>query len=409
MTKTSGVVFVLFALCVPLGAQQWVSIGPNGGPIYCGTVAPGAPPTLYVVSTNTSYPLLKSADNGASWTTTAASLTNYPRMLVAHPTDPDRLYGIVSSIFYRTTNAGATWTQSSLGSNTNGNDIAVNPLNPQVIYVPCYKYDGAAWKPTAAKSTDGGASWTTTQLDTLTSSTIYSVAIDPADTSVVYIGGYVNSMTVVYKTTDCGVTWNPCTFPENYNSVYSLFISPADHNIVFAGALSGICRSTDGGGTWTRVSTSSYNYRIVAAPDNPDIMYSAAYSSVYRSTNGGLNWAIAGSGIRGTTIRTVLAPPGLNGTVLAGSTAGMFKSTDYGAIWTAANSGIVIGKIPAISVNPHESNTVVAEFLDNDLFKTTDDGMTWTPQNTPLSCGNICNIAFDRSDPQRIWMLEGSG
>jgi hypothetical protein len=43
------------------------------------------------------------------------------------------------------------------------------------------------------------------------------------------------------------------------------------------------------------------------------------------------------------------------------------------------------------------------------VFKTTDDGLTWVPQNTPLSCGNVCNIAFDRNDPQRIWMFEASG
>jgi photosystem II stability/assembly factor-like uncharacterized protein len=404
----SGILCGLLALCVPLGAQ-WVSVGPNGGPVYCGTVTPGTPPVLYVASTNTNYPLLRSTDYGASWATTSASLTNYPRMLVAHPTDPERLYGVVSSIFYRTTNGGASWLQSSLGSNTYGNDIAINPLNPQVIYVPCYKYDGAAWKPTAAKSTDGGASWSTTQLDTLTSSTIYSAAIDPVDTSVVYIGGYVNSMTAVYKSTDGGASWTRCEFPANYNYVYSLYVSPVDHNIVFAGALSGICRSTDAGASWTRVSTNSYNYRIVTAPDNPDIMYSAAYSNVYRSTDGGLNWAIAGTGIQGTIIRTVLAPPGPNGTVLAGSTGGMFRSTDYGTTWSAANSGIVIGRIPVVSVNPHEPATVHAEFVDNDVFKTTDDGLTWVPQNTPLSCGNVCNIAFDRNDPQRIWMFEASG
>lgn len=405
--KTTISVFLLVLAATAFA--DWTSIGPEGGPIYCGAVAPSTPPAIYIASTNTSYPLLKTTDMGGTWTTAGANLTNYPRALVAHPTDPDRLYGIVSSTFYRTTNGGANWLTSSLGSNTNGNDIAINPLNPNVIYVVCYKYSGSVWNPAAAKSTDGGQTWVATLLDTLTSSTMYSCAIDPVDTSIVYMGGSVNSQTVVYKSTDCGATWTPYGFPAYYYYVYSLFVSPADHNTVFAGTLYGICRSTDAGETWIRQSTNNYNYRIAAAPGNPDIMYSAAHSTVYRSTNGGLNWAASGTGLRGTTIRTVLTVPGESATVFCGSTAGMFKSTDYGATWTEVNRGITMGKIPVVSVNPHQATTIHCEFIDNETFKSTDDGLTWLPQGTPLSCGNVVNIAFDLHDPQRLWMFEGSG
>ncbi len=408
MRKTISTVLLLLGLFGAAGAD-WTSIGPHGGPIYCGAVAPSTPPAIYVASTNTSYPLLRSTDNGASWATYGATLTNYPRVLAVHPADPNTLYGLVSSIFYRTTNGGTNWTQTSLGSNTYGNDIAINPQNPQVIYVACYKYDGAAWKPTAVKSTNGGTNWTMTPLDTLTSSTMYACAIDPVDTNVVYMGGAVNSQTVVYKSTDCGATWTKAIFPAYYYYVYSLLVSPADHNIVFAGTLYGICRSTDAGQTWVRQSTNNYNYRLACAPGNPDVMYSAAYTSLYRSTDAGITWAIAGTGLRGTTVRTVLTVPGDSLSVYCGSTAGMFKSTNRGTNWTEANNGITMGKIPVVAVNPHQPATVHCEFIDNETFKTTDDGLTWLPQGTPLSCGNVCNIAFDLHDPQRLWMFEASG
>ncbi len=386
---------------------QWTSIGPEGGPIYCGAVAATDPPTLYVASTSSGVPLLKSNNNGDDWITAGGALSSYPYVLAPSPTDTNTLYG-VNYYFYRTTNGGANWNQYSLGSNTYGQDIAINPLNPSVIYLAGYRYD-SAWHMVSLKSTNEGQSWVATRIDTYPSTTVYSVAIDPVDTNVVYVGAYVDTFSVVYKSTDCGTSWTPSYLPGRYYYVYSLYVSPADHNTVFAGTLYGVCRSTDAGQTWTRQSTNSYNYRIASVPGKPDLMYSAAYSGVYRSTDAGTTWAACGAGVPGTTIRTVLTVPGESSTVYCGSTGGMFKSTDCGATWNEVNKGIVIGKIPAVSFDPGSEGTAFAEFIDNAIFKTTDDGLSWERQPTVLSCGNVCNILFEAEDPQRRWMLEASG
>lgn len=403
---------IALVILTSVAFADWTSIGPEGGPIYCGTVVSTTPATVYVAPTGSGFPLLKSCDGGENWQPAGAALSNYPNVLVAHPSDTNIIYG-VNNYFYRTTDAGASWSQYSLGSNTYGSDIAVNPLNPEVLYLSGYKYDGTAWRPTALKSTDGGQNWTTAQLDTFPTTTVYSVAIDPVDTNVVYVGAYVDTFTVVFKSTDCGTSWARSDLPGQCYYVYSLCVSPTDHNTIFAGTLYGICRSTDAGLTWTRQSTSNYNYRIVSVPGNPDIMYSASawagYSYVYRSTDAGTTWAVCGTGFYGTAVRTVLTVPGESSTVYCGSTAGMFKSTDYGATWNEVNSGIVIGRIPVVSFEPGTDGTAFAEFIDNAIFKTPDDGLTWERQNSPLSCGNVCNILFEPENPQRIWMLEASG
>jgi photosystem II stability/assembly factor-like uncharacterized protein len=404
-TAISAVVLILAATAF----ADWTSIGPEGGPMYCGTVTATTPPTVYVASTSYNTPLLKMTDGGTTWEPAGAAMGNYPYVLVCHPTDPNTLYGVISSLFYRTTDAGATWTTTSLGSNTIGNDIALNPLNPQVIYVPGYKYDGSVWRMNSAKSTDGGATWASTQLDTISSTYVYSAAIDPVDTSVVYVGAYADTFSIVFKSTDCGTTWEQRVLPGRRYYIYSLYISPTDHNTVFAGTLYGVFRSTDAGGTWTQQSTNNYNYRIVSVPGKPDLMYSAAYSGVYRSTDAGVTWGTCGTGVQGTTIRMVLAVPGESTTVYCGSTAGMFKSTDCGATWNEINDGILIGKIPVVAFDPSTPGTAYAEFIDNAIFKTTDDGVSWERQPTVLSCGNVCNILFDPVDPQRRWMFEASG
>jgi photosystem II stability/assembly factor-like uncharacterized protein len=377
--------------------------------MYSSAVAPTNPPTLYAGATASGTPLLKSTDNGGSWAAAGAVLSSRPEQLVAHPTDPDRVYAVSSSYFYRSADRAATWNQVYLGSNTYGNDIVINPANPQVIYVPGYKYDGTAWKPNMAKSTDGGATWTHAQIDTITCTTVYAAAIDPVDTTVVYAGAWFNSVTIVYRSTDCGATWTRNDLPANAYYIYSFYIDPAAHNTVLAGTLYGVYRSTDAGATWTQQSTNNYNYRIVRDPGNPSTLYSAAYSYVYRSTDAGLTWAISGTGIAGTYIRTVLTVPGQNGTVFAGSTAGMHRSTDYGATWTAVNNGIIVGNIPVVAHVPGVPGASRIEFVDYDNFRTTDNGATWQSATTPLSCGNVCAIAFDPNDGQRVWMLEGSG
>ena len=143
-----------------------------------------------------------------------------------------------------------------------------------------------------------------------------------------------------YKSLDGGATWTKCALPGQLLLHLLLLVSPTDHNTVFAGTLYGVCRSTDAGLTWTQQSTNNYNYRIVTAPGDPNTMYSAAYTTVYRSTDAGLTWSAPGSGIQGTTVRTVLTVPGENSSVYCGSSAGMFKSTDYGLTWLPANNGI---------------------------------------------------------------------
>ena len=403
------VISVVLLVLAATAFADWTSIGPEGGPMYCGTVTATTPPTVYVAPTSYNTPLLKMTDGGAAWQPAGAALANYPYVLVSHPTDTNRMYGVISSIFYRTTNAGASWSQSSLGSNTYGNDIALNPLNPQVIYVPCYAYDGAAWRMTSAKSTDGGATWANTQLDTTSSTTLYSAAVDPVDTNVVYMGAYVDTSTVVYKSTDCGATWERHALPGMLYYIYSLFVSPTDHNTVFAGTLYGIYRSTDAGETWNQQCANNYNYRIVSVPGDPAVMYSAAYTGLYRSTDAGITWTTCGAGIQGTNVRLVLTVPGESSTVYSGSTSGMFKSTDYGATWNELNHGILIGKIPVVAFDPGAPGTAYAEFIDNAIFKTTDDGVSWERQPVVLTCGNVCSIIIEPNNPQWRWMFEGSG
>lgn len=387
---------------------DWVSIGPQGGQIYCGAVSNDNPPVIYIAPAVSPTPILKSTDRGETWTA-VGSLSSYPYAMAVDPNNSSIVYAVSSSRCYKSTNGGASWNQYTIPTNTYFQSLTINPLNTQVLYAGGYAYDGSSWHPCVARSTTGGTNWTVVNTDTASNSYNYSIAIDPVDTTIVYAGGYANARSAFYKSTDRGETWTRYEFPINVSYVYSLYVSPLNHQIVLAGATSGVMRSTDGGINWTRQSTYSYNYSMCAVPNSPNIIYTGSYTSVCRSNDTGRTWVSLSYGISGKTVRCVMTDPYDTNLVYCGTTAGMFKSTNSGNNWQEINNGILIGKIPAVSIKPTEPHTLFIEFADNAVFKSTDDGNTWQRLPEILGCGNLCAITFHPTAPLIIWLLEGSG
>jgi photosystem II stability/assembly factor-like uncharacterized protein len=404
------IVFVILLISLStITFADWSTIGPNGGQIYCGAISSDSSPVIYVTPTNYPTFLLKTTDQGQNWANTIGSMSSYPYVMLVDPGNADIVYAMNGSRCYKTTNGGTSWNSYTILTNTYFEGLVMNPLNNQVLLAGGYAYDGSYWRPCVARSTNAGETWTVVNTDTASSSYNYSVAIDPVDTTVFYAGGYANSRSSFYKSTDRGETWTRYEFPSNIYYVYSLHVSSLDHNIILAGALQGIMRSTDAGQTWTSQVNNSYNYSMCVAPNEPNVIYTGSYTTVYTSNDTGRTWTSSGTGIFGSTVRCVLADPQVNGTVYCGTTAGMFKSTDYGVNWQEINNGILVGRIPVTSIMPSEPHTVYVQSVDNAIFKSTDDGNTWQRQPVVLTCGNVCNICFDPLDPLRIWMFEGSG
>lgn len=132
--------------------------------------------------------------------------------------------------------------------------LIVDPGSPRTLYAGGVA--GGVWK-----STDGGLSWTA--LDDLAANlAIGSLAMDPANSNIVYAGtgeGYYNEDAVrgagIFKTTDGGLTWRqlPSTDNPAFYYVNDLVVSPKDPRRVYAATRSGVWRSKNGGRSWSRV------------------------------------------------------------------------------------------------------------------------------------------------------------
>lgn len=123
------------------------------------------------------------------------------------------------------------------------------------------------------KSNNGGKTWTWCGLPE--SHHISRILLHPTDNNTVWVAvlGHLyseNQERGVYKTTDGGKTWAKTLFVNDDSGAVDLVADPNDPNTLFAatwerkrsawhfegaGAGSGIWKSTDGGGTWSLIST----------------------------------------------------------------------------------------------------------------------------------------------------------
>jgi photosystem II stability/assembly factor-like uncharacterized protein len=356
------------------------------------------------------YPVAvqKTTDAGETWTGTGGLGYNAYGMAV-HPTDPNVVYAACGGL-YKTTNGGAAWNYVSMPGGSYTRAVVIHPSSPQTVYTTGYAYNGSYQFLGVHKTTDAGATWDTTWLDTLHYSMGYALAMDPSDPAVLYCGGYSGQYTTVFKTTDAGETWSRLYTGYNGYYVYSLHVSPLDPNVVVAGTYwTGILRSTDAGETWTQVSSHQNVKALAAVPDDPTTIYAAGDSLVYVSGDTGRTWSQCSGHAPGYNVGTLWAVASDNVALFTGTKFGIYRSTDAGANWRSLVDDVVYAKVPLISISAADPQTMYIDYKDNAVYKTTDGGVNWSRCPDFLSCGNICGFAFDPGQPDVVWALEGSG
>lgn len=133
---------------------------------------------------------------------------------------------------------------------------------------------------------------------------VFRIAVALSDSATLYCG---TESGVVFKTTDSGKNWKPCA-PQHVfgGSIYSIAIDPVDKNIVYVGGGPWLWKSVDGGDSWVRCGgiTSRVN-SIRINPDNRQYITASAGSKhedlsgsgFYVSLNGGESFVRTLSGI----------------------------------------------------------------------------------------------------------------
>jgi photosystem II stability/assembly factor-like uncharacterized protein len=327
--------------------------------------------------------------------------------------------------------------------------LAFNPKNSAIVYA------GAATGG-VFKSVDRGATWQPI-FDEQAVLQVGDIAVDPNNPEVIYVGtgeangGHNNFPGAgVYKSTDAGATWQPAGL-EKTTSIGRIVIDPLNSNRVYVAAIGsyfgsspdrGVYRSANAGQTWEKVlfvNDSTGAIDLVIDRKNPATLFAAVWqrvrrhnradlggeaSGIYRSRDGGNMWQRLGgaNGLPGPASNigriglaiSATQPENLYALYISNNSyGGLYRSRDGGNTWQRAdpNNNLRFGFADFSwyfgNVRVHPNNPEQVYVLDIAIMGSFDGGQTWpvfygySPSYAGLHVDHHA-LAFDPANAQRL-------
>ena len=208
---------------------------------------------------------------------------------------------------------------------------------------------------------------------------IWSLALNPSDPSIIYAAGISDEgqSVGIHITRDRGHTWHQ--FGNNGSErIYFRTIdeSVADPAIVY-GVGNRLWASDDGGRNWKQTETTPFWIIDLAASSlDGRTVYAATHSGVLSSTDGGASWRVQ----KGVTCRQPVTAidSGPDGVVYAFSRcAGLLRGDERTGKWVVANAGFDGCIVQHLAVDPWNSSRVFAVLGCRKVLVSGDGGLNW--------------------------------
>ncbi len=366
---------------------HWRMLGPfRGGRVDAVSGAPGRPHEFYFGAVNGG--VWKTIDAGRTWRPVfdGQPVASIGALAVAHSA-PDVVYvGTGESTLrdsagygngvYRSSDAGRSWTHIGLEDTQHIGRIAVDPRNPEVVFVAAIGHLYAANEQRGIfRSRDGGRTWRKVLYRNPDVGAV-EVVVDPTDPNVVYAGLWNTRRPPwfvyapsngpgggIFKSTDAGDTWRQLTggLPPEGIGRTGIAVCPSEPSRLYAvvnclvpepGAAAppatarnrfgppqvpmqgGLFRSDDAGATWRRLSSDQalwgrgwYFEKIAVDPRDADVVY-VPNVAVNRSMDGGQTWDVPRGSPGGDDYHQMWISPDDPGTIIVASDQGCIITHD---------------------------------------------------------------------------------
>lgn len=372
----------------PASAMHWRQIGPGRAGRARALSGVASQPNLFYIGFDNGG-VWRSTDYGSNWEPLFdKESTGSIGAIAVAPTDPNTIYvgsgaGIIrpdlatGNGVYKSTDAGKTWTHLGLHDSQMIAMIDVDPANANRLFVAVL---GHPYGPNAERgifrSTDGGQTFEKVLYkDDYTSGN--DVRIDPSNPNVVYAtlwqqqqafwegGGFGGGGNGIFKSTDGGTTWKQLT--EGLPSVLqaNIAIAPSNSQIMYAMVAPatstggsgpvGFYKSTDAGEHWflavrgpgaaSDATMPSPDARplvrigggdlptIAVDPKDPNVAYSAS-TVMWRTEDGGLTWSAVRGAPGGDDYQKIWINPEHQNILLVVSDQGGVVSANRGRSWS---------------------------------------------------------------------------
>lgn len=427
--------------------------------IFAITIDPVDQNIIYV-GTSTSI-ILKSIDAGATWNQAGTGPGATIRKILIHPANSNIVFAAASNGIWRSTNAGASWSQvhttskediefktddpnimissgtnvvrstdngltwTVLGAadgitNTGRTLVAVSPDDPNVVYA--VQASGSLFG-RMYRSVNAGLSFTTTVIGNPASGTnyfgyettgagtggqaTYDMAMDvsPTNANDVYIAGII-----CWRSINGGNSFTPLTawsYPNsigyNHADVHGLFWVG---NILYSISDGGLYKSIDNGDNWTDLSSGlviRQFYRFANSQVNPNIITGGAQDngSVTRQAAG--NWAdwLGADGMEGLVSPT--NPLNIWGTSQNGN---LYRSINGGASYTGLPEPAAGQWVTPLASHPTNESIIYGGW--NGVYKSTTSGTSWTNLSAGVITSTLADLAVSPSNPNYIYASNGA-
>ncbi len=285
-----------------------------------------------IIATSTDGDLLRSMDEGVTWTN-STDVAGTPERANGNVIDVGNagvgFAGGFNDLWIQTTNSGVSWFDPP--STPGLHEVfAVCVRDPQFFLAGG---SGTTGQSDVRRSTNGGTTWTTHSLSA--SYVGYPQGLAAFDDGTCYTGTYGGTnIGTVFRSTDSGQTWHTRNTGLSGGRIFDLFFIDSQIGFVCGGDFGNpmIARTTNGGAQWTAVGESGLVSDLIRDMHwfsvNDGVVVGG--SRVQRTTNGGGSWATVSMQVGGEAIDFFDATRG----VADAFPHDIGVTTDGGVTWT---------------------------------------------------------------------------
>jgi photosystem II stability/assembly factor-like uncharacterized protein len=308
--------------------------------------------------------------------------------------------------------------------------LAVNPRDPDLVL--------GVWRVSSLecdlyRSTDAGRSWVDpVRIESASGGSELHPVWDAQAPGVAYTGlvvPYGGSQAFLYRTTDCGRSWDPLAVTEGNPRGWVLADSQVGGRLFLGQWSGGLLRSVDGGDHFSEVEGDAGGRRAAlwTDPDDPSHLLLVS-SAVFVSHDGGASFELLGNQLKwggGSILSDPLHPDRLLCAAYGDGEYGIWRSDDQGASWDRELE-LYAFTPPPLVVDPGSGWVFAATEYDGFFLRPPSTPNRWQRGRLPaaspprslavvgsgaadLLLGNRPNLFRNTIPPLEPWRISASG